>query len=133
MRPGTSYFRNYSFLLLVFISASSTTIGQNPALKPKPIAPVPATSSPLSASADESFILDIDERRFVKENFAVGTAVDTGSGSSQVNVRVGVSLTADRIEVLLRNVRGKVRFRGGLDRISQILDRRAVTPSQEVR
>ena len=132
MRPGTSYFHKYAFLLLVFISSSSITFGQNPDLKPKPSAPVPVITSPLGTSADETFILDIDERRFVKENFEVGTAVDTGSGSSQVNVRIGVSLTADRIEVLLRNVKGNVRFRAGLERILQILERRA-TPSPDVR
>ena len=133
MRPDTSYFRKYAFLFLAFVSCSSITFGQNPDLKPKPIAPAPAITSSLSTSADETFILEIDERRFVKENFEVGTAVDTGSGSSQVNVRVGVSLTADRIEVLLRNVHGNVRFRGGLDRILGILDRRAPAPGPEVR
>jgi len=133
MRPDTSYFGKYALFLIVFISTSSITHGQTPDLKPKPVAPVPAVPSQLSTSADETFVLDIDERRFVKENFEVGTAVGTGSGSSQLNVRIGVSLTADRIEVLLRNVRGNVRFRGGLNRILEILDRHAATPSPDVR
>src|SRR5687767_6346865 len=115
MRPRTSYFPKYAFLLLVFISSASVSFGQNTDPKPKPSVPVPVITSPLGTSADETFILDIDERRFVKENFEVGTAVDTGPGSSQVSVRIGVSLTAGRIEVLLRNVQGNVRFRGGLD------------------
>lgn len=133
MRTNTSYLGKYAFLLLIFGSYLSVTFGQHPDLKPKPSAPAPPITSRLNTSADETFVLDIDERRFVRQNFEAGTAVATPSGASRINVRVGVSLSADRIEVLLRNVYGNVRFRGGLDRILEMLDRRAATPSPEVR
>ena len=133
MRPVTRHFGKYAFLILVFISSSSIAFSQSTDLKPKPAAPLTPIASPLTTSADETFVLDIDERRFVKENFEVGTAVDTGPGSNGVNVRVGVSLTAGRIEVLLRNVHGNVRFRGGLERILGILDRRTTTPNPDLR
>ena len=133
MTSCTSYLRQYLILSVVITSSSIQTFAQNPDIKPKTIPPVPAASSRLVTTADETFVLDIDERRFVKENFEVGTAVETGSATSQINVRVGVSLNAGRIEVLLRNVQGNVRFRGGLERILEIIEKRSTTPGAEVR
>ena len=81
-----------------------------------------STESPRS-NVDETFDLNIDIRRITRENFEASTAVST-DGDQRVNVQIGVGLAAGRIEVLLRNVQGRVRFRGSLDRIFEIIDNR---------
>jgi hypothetical protein len=71
-------------------------------------------------NADETFELNIVERRYSQENFAASTAVGT-SGERNLNLNIGVALSAGRIDLLLRNVHGTVRFRGSLDRILEIV------------
>jgi len=132
MKSGAINLSKLSVLVFVISLFSCPVFGQNPSTKPKPIVEAPATSSRLSEVADETFVLDIDERRLVRENFEVGTEVGTTAGANHVNVRVGVSLNAGRIEVLLRNVQGNVRFRGTLDRILKVIERQPVTPTTEV-
>jgi len=65
-----------------------------------------------SSGADENFELNIAERRITENNFfastEIGTVAEAGGG---VNLRVGVAVAAERIDVTLRNVRGRVRFR----------------------
>lgn len=78
-------------------------------------------------SADETFELNIPERRITRENFAASTAVRT-DGSGHLDLQIGVGVAATRIEVLLRNVQGKVRFQGNLDRVLRLLDFRTVNP-----
>ncbi|HEV2883976.1 MAG TPA: hypothetical protein VGW36_03910 [Pyrinomonadaceae bacterium] len=86
---------------------------------------LPATGR---TTADETFELNITERQFTKENFEVSTAVGT-DGERGLNLQVGVGLAAGRIDVLLRNVRGSVRFRGTLERILEVLNaKRANSP-----
>ena len=115
-----------SFAFLFFIASTSAVFvcGQNPpdksAEKPRSVAPV-AVSAP---NVDETFQLSIDERRFTKTDFEASTDVDTGGEPGGLNVRIGVSLTAGKIDVLLRNVQGKVRFKGTLDRILEVITRR---------
>ena len=74
-------------------------------------------------NADETFELKIDLRRITRENFEASTSVSTDQ-SSGLDLQVGVGMASGRIEVLLRNVRGRIRFRGSLDRILEIVDQR---------
>jgi len=87
----------------------------------------PAINAPPRPNADETFDLNIDLRQITRENFEASTSVSTDNDSG-LNLQVGVGLAAGRIDVLLRNVRGRVRFRGSLDRILEMIDRRPVAP-----
>ncbi|MGA9994664.1 MAG: hypothetical protein WBP93_04570, partial [Pyrinomonadaceae bacterium] len=69
-------------------------------------------------SADETFELNITERRITENNFEASTSIEAGDESARgLHLRIGVGVGAERIDVLLRNVRGMVRFRGTLDRV----------------
>ena len=84
----------------------------------------PAAPAPQS-SADENFELNITERRITEQNFFASTAVAAGDeGARGLALRVGVAVGAERIDVTLRNVRGRVRFRGSLDALRRVLDAR---------
>jgi hypothetical protein len=74
-------------------------------------------------TADETFELKIEERSFTRVNFEASTSVGTDSDAA-LNLQIGVALAARRIDVLLRNVQGRVRFRGNLDRVLKVLDNR---------
>jgi hypothetical protein len=137
MRPrGIKYFAGLASLCLIVSASCLPASAQNPldksAEKSKSIAEKPDESSRQRTDANETFELNIDERRFTKTNFEASTAVDTDGGERGVNVRIGVSLTAGRIDVLLRNVHGNVRFRGTLDRILEVIGKRS-TATPEVR
>lgn len=74
---------------------------------------------------DENFELNIAERRITEQNFFASTAVATAVEATRgVNLQVGVAVGAERIDVTLRNVRGRVRFRGSLDALRRVLDAR---------
>jgi hypothetical protein len=89
-------------------------------------------SSPQSASAradrtnaDENFELNITERRITERDFAASTTVEAGEETARgLRLRVGVEVGAEDINVLLRNVRGRVRFRATLDRVLERLNAR---------
>ena len=76
-----------------------------------------------SSSADEEFDLNIDLRRINEGDFHAETSVST-DGARGLRLNVGVALRASDIEVLLRNVRGHVRFRASLDPVLRLLDAR---------
>jgi hypothetical protein len=114
-------------LISLTLSASALCVlAQMPT--PKGVQEDPDRDSARRPSADETFELNIDERRFSRENFEAGTAVGTEEDSQGLNLQIGVSLAAGRIDVLLRNVRGHVRFRGTLDRVFEMMSNRR-TPS----
>lgn len=74
-------------------------------------------------NADETFELNITERRITEHEFAASTSVEAGEETAHgLMLRVGVSVGADEINVLLRNVRGNVRFRASLDRVLERLN-----------
>ena len=98
----------------------------------KPIEDQRAELPTTQRNADQTFELDFDERRFSETDFEASTALDTNGDSRGVRVRIGVSLTAGSIDVLLRGVRGRVRFRGSLDRIFEVIGKPAAS-SPEVR
>jgi len=84
-----------------------------------------------SSNADEDFELNIDQRRINESDFHAETAV-SAEGARGLQLNVGVALRASDIDVLLRNVRGRVRFRATLDPVLRLLDSRRVAapPSQ---
>ena len=87
----------------------------------------PAQSEPQASrtTADETFELNITERRITEHNFAASTAVEAGDETARgLLLRVGVSVGADEINVLLRNVRGRVSFRATLARVLERLNAR---------
>jgi hypothetical protein len=112
-------------LILISLTLSASAfcvLGQTPT--PKGVQENPERDSARRPSADETFELNIDERRFSRENFQAGTAVGTEEDSQGLNLQIGVALAAGRIDVLLRNVRGHVRFRGPLDRLFEMMSTR---------
>jgi hypothetical protein len=75
--------------------------------------------------ADETFELDISERRITEQNFNASTSVEAGEESARgLRLRIGVGVGAEQIDVLLRNVHGLVRFRGTLDRVLELINSR---------
>jgi hypothetical protein len=93
----------------------------------------PATqveSSSTRTNVNETFELNMDERRYSQESFEAATAVETKDSGANLNVQIGVALASGRIDVLLRNVHGRVSFRGSLNRIVEIINnRQATSPS----
>lgn len=93
----------------------------------------PATPSTTAAaaqadnrtSADETFDLNITERRITERDFEASTSVEAGEESARgLSLKIGVAVRAGEINVLLRNVRGRVRFRGNLERVLERLNLR---------
>ncbi|HEY0101805.1 MAG TPA: hypothetical protein VGB76_22960 [Pyrinomonadaceae bacterium] len=98
--------------------------------------PTRRTTPPLSpgaqnagaANVEENFELNIAERRITEQDFFASTAIETEAGEAHgLSLRVGVAVGASEIDVLLRNVRGSVRFRGSLDALRRVLDARRET------
>lgn len=86
---------------------------------------VPQAESTNRTSADENFELNISKRRITERNFAASTTVEAGEETARgLLLRVGVAVGAEEINVLLRNVRGRVRFRATLDRVLKLLNSR---------
>lgn len=87
-------------------------------------APTPApqdgdrTTAP--TNVNEDFELNITERRITENSFEAATEIRTGDVRG-LDVRVGVLARAGEINVLLRNVRGHVRFRATLDPVLRLL------------
>ncbi|HEY0080958.1 MAG TPA: hypothetical protein VGB73_20305 [Pyrinomonadaceae bacterium] len=91
--------------------------------------PAPTAPAAPRTTADENFDLNIDQRRITESDFEASTSVEVGEeGARGLNLRVGVALSARSIDVLLRNVRGRVRFRASLEHLLQRIGERR--PSQ---
>lgn len=109
---------------------------QPPATAQQPSSQIPArapTGAPARSDADEDFDLNITERRITEPEFFASTEVAAGDESARgLSLRVGVAVGAERIDVLLRNVQGHVRFRASLDALRRVLDaRHAATLSEQ--
>ncbi|HWS99507.1 MAG TPA: hypothetical protein VN256_04475 [Pyrinomonadaceae bacterium] len=115
-------------LALAFAAASSAhALAQNEnAASASPAQPAPAQAA-TRTTADETFELNITERRITEREFEASTAVEAGEETARgLRLRVGVSVGADEINVLLRNVRGRVSFRATLARVlDRLTTRRA--------
>ena len=117
-------------LLFLFATAAALAVAQTDERKQS--APS-STAAPASAdaqsdartSADENIELNITERRITERDYQASTSVEAGEETARgLSLRVGVALSADEINVLLRNVRGHVRFRASLDRVLERLNLR---------
>jgi hypothetical protein len=113
----------------VLVVCASGALAQEPRrVESQPRRPAADVSRPAAAvqkDADESFELNIAERRITEQNFFASTAVAAGGeGARGLDLRVGVAVGAERIDVTLRNVRGSVRFRGSLDALRRVLEAR---------
>ena len=87
--------------------------------------PAASPAKQAGTTADEEFDLNISERRINESSFHAATAVEIGDGSEGgLNLRVGVTVRASEIDVLLTNVRGHVRFRASLEQVQRLLDSR---------
>lgn len=113
-------------LFVSFVLGASSLVVTGQELRRRTLQEIPDRSS--RTNADETFELNIDERRFTRENFEASTSVST-EGDAGLNLQIGVALAAGRIEVLLRNVRGNVHFHGTLDRILEVIGNRRAVPS----
>lgn len=119
-------------LVLIIIAASyavgSSQTSGNLAAE-APVAPQTATETVNRTTANETFELNITERRITERDFAASTTVEVGEETARgLLLRVGVSVGADEINVLLRNVRGRVSFRATLERVLQRLNARHPAP-----
>ena len=111
------------FVCAVLVATSARAAAQTPPTRAEQTA---------GAEADEDFDLNIDQRRISEQDFHAETAVET-DGSHGLRLGVGVALSASNIEVLLRNVRGHVRFRGNLAPVLRLLEARRATPTPSAR
>ncbi len=96
------------------------------------VAPAIAPAAGTQSNVDENFELNIAERRITERDFFAATEIEAGESSAhRLSLRVGVAVGASEIDVLLRNVRGRVRFRGSLEALRRVLDARrpATTPT----
>ena len=122
--------QNLSIVTLIFTLTASALMAsaQTGGSQSNSGATPQSTAEPLSrTSADESFDLNITERRITERDFAASTTVEAGEETARgLRLRVGVEVGADAISVLLRNVRGHVRFRATLDRVIERLNARSV-------
>lgn len=105
------------------VMASSQTSGSASAETQS--APPAANASQNRTTANETFELNITERRITERDFAASTTVEVGEETARgLLLRVGVAVGADEINVLLRNVRGRVQFRATLARVIERLNAR---------
>jgi hypothetical protein len=114
-------------LLLILGAAAFGAAQTNPtAERAAAVAPASEAVQPANrTNADETFDLNITERRITERDFAASTSVEAGEETARgLRLRVGVSVGADEINVLLRNVRGHVRFRASLERVLERLNER---------
>ena len=83
-----------------------------------------------TATASEDFELNIGERRITESDFEASTEVSSGGegGGRGLDLRVGVMVRAGNIDVLLRNVHGRVRFRASLEPVLRLLNQRRAGP-----
>jgi hypothetical protein len=126
-------FRAAIILSLISMSASLAMAqegwGTQPAQQAAEQQRQPSASDPARRTeADENFELNIAERRITERDFAASTSVEAGEESARgLRLRVGVEVGASEIDLLLRNVRGSVRFRATLDRVLERLNARRAT------
>jgi hypothetical protein len=122
-------FQAATVLFLVCLWASPLTAQETSVRPPEPTRPPPAAAAAADTAqrtnADETFDLNITERRITERDFAASTSMEAGEESARgLRLRVGVEVGANEIDVLLRNVQGRVRFRATLARVLERLNSR---------
>jgi hypothetical protein len=121
----------FAYLMLLILTAGAVAAQSSTrARRPQSAAPPEQATKQTPTSADEDFDLNISERRITQHDFFDSTSVAVGDANAPL-VRIGVALSAQEIDVLLRNVHGHVRFRASLDPVLRVLDarRKAAPPA----
>lgn len=95
-----------------------------------PRATPPSTAAvQAQTDANEDFDLNIDQKRITEHDFFASTSLRAGDEQAKgLRLLVGVAVGAQEIDVLLRNVRGHVRFRASLDPLLRVIDARRAAP-----
>jgi hypothetical protein len=107
---------------LAFVCAAQTNV------RPQTTPPVNASAQE-QTSVNEDFELNIGERRITERDFFASTSVAAGDEQAQgLSLRIGVAVGAESIDVLLRNVRGRVRFRATLAPLLRVIEARRAAP-----
>jgi hypothetical protein len=115
----------FAAVLPVALAAQQQQQGDATDSRARRVAPAPTTppATNTRANVDENFELNITERRITERDFYASTAIEAGEADARgLSLRVGVAVGASEIDVLLRNVRGSVRFRGSLGALRRVLD-----------
>jgi hypothetical protein len=73
-----------------------------------------------TTAADEDFELNINDSRTTETNYKRSTNVEINEAN--VSVGVGASVQAQRIDLFLRGVTGRVRFRASLEAIRRRIE-----------
>ncbi|HEX8369943.1 MAG TPA: hypothetical protein VF604_15460 [Pyrinomonadaceae bacterium] len=73
------------------------------------------TPTPTTETTDEDFELNIDDSRTTESNYKRSTGVEISEAN--VSIGVGATVSAQKIDLLLRGVTGRVRFRASLETI----------------
>lgn len=104
--PGRSFLLRtifFSVLLFVGVAPGATRAQQAPDDQ---------------TTADETFQLNIQQKRIAENNFRAGRVVSIASATKPpVALRIGAEIQAESIVVTLKSVFGDVRFRGSLEKI----------------
>lgn len=79
-----------------------------------------AMAQAASAGVSEEFDLDIVERRITEERFR--RELQVSLVVPNLEIRVGVEAAAKRIDVVLRGVKGHVRFRASIEELRRRLE-----------
>lgn len=91
------------------------------------------TATPLQNKivADENFELNIAQKRIKETDFARSTSIELASENrGSLLVQIGVGVRAERIDVLLRGITGRVTFRGSLDALRRRIEQTEIKNSQ---
>lgn len=115
-----------AFVLACSMAAPAAAQEPGTPSTPTPQQPAQETASePAAVTADEDFELNITDRRITEERFEASVAVEIRTGQSEeqgLAVGVGARVGARRIDVRLRNVRGRVRFVASLEEVQEVID-----------
>ena len=77
----------------------------------------------------ETFHLDIAERRIHEEGFFASTALRLQSRDGGIAVAAGAAVSARTVDIVLRNVKGTVRFRADGRRLERLTSAAAPSPA----
>ncbi|HWS53724.1 MAG TPA: hypothetical protein VN228_06350 [Pyrinomonadaceae bacterium] len=122
MRHTVAHASLITATLIIVSAAAAAAQTRAPEAPRGPLAPPAQTTG---ATADEDFELDIAARRITERDFQASTSVAAGDAEpGGLDLRVGAAVRASDIDVQLRNVRGRVRFRASLESVLRLLDAR---------
>lgn len=74
-----------------------------------------------SGRVNETIILDTTDKRIIETDYRAATAIKSDASANRrgIYLNVGASVVADRINVHLQNVTGRVRFVSTTDKLNQ--------------